>query len=141
MNDEIKEKIRQWYIDDDLISIFDYITNLQQENINQAKRNSRQRLANQKQQELILKLQQENERLKKPNYYEKGLIGSIKERDKIIQDYKSRCEKAIEYINRNKQKTICAYGDNEDDDFEICLWEEDIDNLLNILQNGGDKDE
>lgn len=47
-------------------------------------------------------------------------------------------EKAIEYINCNKQKTICAYGDNEDDDFEICLWEEDIDNLLNILQNGGD---
>ena len=31
MNDEIIEKIRQWYIDDDLISILDYITNLQQE--------------------------------------------------------------------------------------------------------------
>ena len=43
-------------------------------------------------------------------------------------------DKAIEYINCNKQKTICAYGDNEDDDFEICLWEEDIDNLSNILQ-------
>ena len=31
MNNEIKEKIRQWYIDDDLISILDYITNLQEE--------------------------------------------------------------------------------------------------------------
>lgn len=43
-------------------------------------------------------------------------------------------EKAIMYINLNKQKTICAYGDNEDDDFEIELWEEDIDNLLDILK-------
>lgn len=44
--------------------------------------------------------------------------------------------KAIEYIDKNKQKTIAAYGDNYDDDFEICLWEEDIDNLLNILKGG-----
>ena len=50
------------------------------------------------------------------------------------QDYEERCQKAIKYINCNKQKTIGAYGDNEDDDFEICLWEEDIDNLLNMLQ-------
>lgn len=43
-------------------------------------------------------------------------------------------DKAIMYINLNKQKTICAYGDNEDDDFEIELWEEDIDKLLDILK-------
>lgn len=42
-------------------------------------------------------------------------------------------DKAIMYINLNKQKTICAYGDNEDDDFEIELWEEDVDKLLDIL--------
>ena len=43
-------------------------------------------------------------------------------------------DKAIMYINLNKQKTICAYGDNEDDDFEIELWEEDVDKLLDILK-------
>lgn len=43
-------------------------------------------------------------------------------------------DKAIMHINLNKQKTICAYGDNEDDDFEIELWEEDIDKLLDILK-------
>lgn len=43
-------------------------------------------------------------------------------------------DKAIMHINLNKQKTICAYGDNEDDDFEIELWEEDIDRLLDILK-------
>lgn len=54
--------------------------------------------------------------------------------------YANRIDKAIEYINCNKQKTIGAYGDNEDDDFEICLWEEDINNLLNILQNGSEEE-
>lgn len=50
--------------------------------------------------------------------------------EKALHNYKSRCEKASEYINCNK---------HENYDFEICLWEEDIDNLLNILQNGSEK--
>lgn len=54
-------------------------------------------------------------------------------------ELEKRIEKAVEYINCNKQKTIGAYGDNEDDDFEICLWEEDIDNLLNILNGRSDE--
>lgn len=41
-----------------------------------------------------------------------------------------------EYIERNKQKTIPAYGDNFDDDFDIALDEEDIDNILEILDKG-----
>lgn len=60
---------------------------------------------------------------------------------KYIEHLEQQCkkqkeviDKAIMYINLNKQKTICAYGDNEDDDFEIELWEEDIDNLLDILK-------
>ena len=61
------------------------------------------------------------------------LLARIDLLNKQLEDYKSRCEKAVEYINCNKQKIIGAYGDNEDDDFEICLWEEDIDDLLNIL--------
>lgn len=58
----------------------------------------------------------------------------IHELEKQVKKQKEVIEKAIMYINLNKQKTICAYGDNEDDDFEIELWEEDIDNLLDILK-------
>lgn len=51
-----------------------------------------------------------------------------------VKKQKEVIDKVIMYINLNKQKTICAYGDNEDDDFEIELWEEDIDKLLDILK-------
>lgn len=154
---------------------------LQQINNNQAKRNSRQRLANQKQQDLILKLQQleqehkkingelrkenskleialqniqedydrrieeidvlkkkldrryykneckrleqENERLKKnqrlsPEERQHFHL-DIDEIYEILIDYKSRCEKAVEYINMHYLNA------NEPD-------------LLNILQNGSD---
>lgn len=75
----------------------------------------------------ITNLQEENERLKKPDYYEKGLIGSIKERDEIIQDYKTRNEKAIEYIKENE--FIASDG-------EVCYFcnMKIIKDLLNILQ-------
>ena len=75
----------------------------------------------------ITNLQQENERLKKPDYYEKGLIGSIKERDEIIQDYKSRCEKAIEMIEKQKKKMYKSRN-------KIALFI--LMKLENILQNG-----
>lgn len=65
----------------------------------------------------------------------------LNEFETIIDFYEQQCknqkeviDKAIMYINLNKQKTICAYGDNEDDDFEIELWEEDVDKLLDILK-------
>lgn len=54
-------------------------------------------------------------------------------KDKEIERLHSIIKEVREYINCNKQKTIGAYGDNEDDDFEICLFEEDIDKLLEIL--------
>ena len=45
-----------------------------------------------------------------------------------------------EYIEKNKQKIIPAYGDNFDDDFDIALDEEDIDELLEILDKDSDKE-
>ena len=42
----------------------------------------------------------------------------------------------LEQQVQKQKKTISAYGDNEDDDFEIELWEEDIDKLLDILEEG-----
>lgn len=58
----------------------------------------------------------------------------IKNLEQQCKKQKEVIDKVIMYINLNKQKTICAYGDNEDDDFEIELWEEDIDKLLDILK-------
>ena len=64
------------------------------------------------------------------NYLSTKYIANLEQQCK---KQKEVIDKAIMYINLNKQKTICAYGDNEDDDFEIELWEEDIDKLLDIL--------
>ena len=111
--------------------IEDYITNLQQyykDNVNRYE-------------ELIEKysnLQQENERLKK---YEKGycflkencmMCSADKEIKLELEDYKYRCEKAIEYINK-LYNLYYEQGIN----FEI-MYKSQVDNLLNILQNGSD---
>lgn len=59
--------------------------------------------------------------------------------DKLYQekeDYKSRCEKAIEYIKFEWVKIV------EDECYENHLWSVDglvIKKLLNILQNGSEE--
>lgn len=68
------------------------------------------------------------------DYYDVIDILNIDDLYEQVKKQKEVIDKAIMYINLNKQKTICAYGDNEDDDFEIELWEEDIDKLLDILK-------
>lgn len=39
----------------------------------------------------------------------------------------------VEFIKENKDKTIAPYGDNEDTDYEVCLFEEDINEILRML--------
>lgn len=77
----------------------------------------------------ITNLQEENERLKEEN---KRIFSKVNDDELLIsnamnyaeaQKYKSRCEKAIEYIKNN-----CYY-----------LVDNDDKNLLNIL-NGGDEE-
>lgn len=165
MNDEIKEILDSWklgiekgtdkngiyvggicYSWEQLKLLLDYyITNLEQVNRNQVKRNLRQRLANQKQQDLILNLQQENSKLEIAlqniqEDYDRRLEENerLKENNQAMQEemartwekcdnYKSRCEKASA---------------------ELKDWEKlDLDNLLvvirrtqNILQNGSDEE-
>ena len=139
MNDKIKEMLEDidnkkcYYVGtngclyqdltkEQLLLIKKYITNLQQEL--QEANESIIWWANR-----FKAVEKENENSKK-----------LKERYQLEKEvYISRIDKAIEYINCNKQKTMAAYGDNEDDDFEICLWEEDINNLLDILK--GDSNE
>ena len=154
-NEEIKEILEKpnvYSFNDECYLYFgdynklkDYITNLQQENENQkelirkqSKRNSRQRLANTKQQDLILKLQQEKERLKeRVAYLERS---NNRREDTIIglrfevaeqEDYKSCCEKASE-----KLSFIDEALENDTLNVPLCIAK--INSALNILQNGSD---
>ncbi len=84
----------------------------------------------QKNKELINKIKFNEKSRRK---MQQSLMKQINDLEQQCKKQKEVIDKAIMYINLNKQKTICAYGDNEDDDFEIELWEEDIDKLLDIL--------
>lgn len=132
MNDEIKEILKEIesYENDKLCliilsqeqnkALLDYITNLQQEN-DDLKNRLENAVADCK-----LRLQ-ENERLKQTQY-----VWSY-DLDMQLEDYKSRCEKAIEYLK--------SYNT----DFEHCRFNEapislrELGDLLNILQNGSDE--
>lgn len=120
MNNEIKEILEElenmYEISEleeqvnNINKIRDYITNLQQ--IEQEHKETNATLMSE-----LIKLEEENERLKtiKPcmlNFQECY----------VVKDYKSRCEKAIEYIeNPRHEMSVLTYQ-----------------NLLNILQNGDD---
>ena len=204
MKDEIKEILEDYNCIPRIKKLGDCITNLQQINNNQAKRNSRQRLANQKQQDLILNLQQENKEWgmifdtfsKRPyahryleekrkelgnkriigrdsemiyrEYYnlkeieqnhketnatlmsELAKLGLENERlkenaihnDKVVDKakwnemiYKSRCEKAIEYIHNHQLVFELSSKEQIQEWFEKEYYVD----LLNILQNGSEK--
>lgn len=78
----------------------------------------------------ITNLQQENERLKENNLDMQEEMARTWQK---CDDYKSRCEKAIEYIKN------CEIVDK---DKRYPLLEEQFgEDLLNILQNGSEKDE
>ena len=112
--------------------LLDYITNLQQEieKLNDDKRGMLVQLykANDEKD----KIKQENERLKERVAYLKR--SNNRREDTIIglrfevaeqEDYKSRCEKAIEYIKDFRTEDYILVGKNS---------------LLNILQNRGDSE-
>ncbi len=118
MNDDIKEildsindKYKDYYVQDivsgdDLKLLLDYITNLQ-EQLHQASLDIQELIERDIECpswcDKLTNLQQENEELKKNQRYYKNGVFSL-EYDKetmsdMIDDYKSRCEKAVEYIN------------------------------------------
>lgn len=51
----------------------------------------------------------------------------------LYSEVKKQKDDVVEYIKDNKDKTIAPYGDNEDSDFEVCLFEEDINEILRML--------
>lgn len=108
MSDEIKEilKCMKNYGSTTELALLDYITNLQQE----------------------------NEELKKNQRYYKNGVFSL-EYDKetmsdMIDDYKSRWEKALEYINKHKAHLHHSF-DEPDCDYWISTNPQDIINILN----------
>lgn len=56
------------------------------------------------------------------------------------EDYKSRCEKAVEYINENKHLSMFADCREPEEDWNYDL-ECSANDLLNILQNGSDSND
>ncbi len=137
---------------EDLHLLLDYITNLQHQ-ISLMKEDIREG------KEINSELQQENHELKsKLECYENGAYYSSKvdeleqenerlkqelvkiprakmEYDLELEDYKSRCEKAIEYIKQNSQMTdLNIYGIED-----VLCFKGNADKLLNILQNGSDE--
>ena len=159
MNNEIKEMIEQMEsiaitskdkngikVDgyglqqNELKMFLDYITNLQQKEQEHKKINGELREENSKLEIALQNLQEdydkrieENERLK--NDVE-DISCSHFSLFKSYEDYKSRCEKAIEYINKNK-KVVSKY-EAKDTRLPLGTFMWGVDNLLNILQNGSD---
>lgn len=146
MNDEIKEILDKWKDKDGTIKVNlslggirqleDYITNLQQK-IEQYENPDDMTLfymwLDAKAKDKMKELEQENERLKETNVYcnRTDCIGRIKDSrkyDSVYQekeDYKSRCEKAVKYIDTN-----------------FCIENRrDLKEVVNILQNGSEKNE
>ena len=113
MKNEIKEKIRQWYIDDDLISILDYITNLQEEN---------ERLKNEPLTNKISRID--------------SVVSNIYREN---EDYKSRFDKAVEYM-KTIYFSLLSNNKNYNNLYIKLLDTKQGNKLLNILE-GVDKDE
>ena len=108
---------------DEIKCLEDYITNLQEE-LEEEKRIEEKSL------ETINNLQEEIERQSKAQII---LANQITE----MYDYKSRCEKAVEYINKNQ---LYNFDYDKEELFEIVSDRIAKDYLLHILQ-GDDKNE
>lgn len=124
-----KEYQKSAYYERDLKKLEDYITNLQEkvENQRQELVSLNDRLKEVKKSNGFLK--QENERLKENAIHNDKVVDKAKWNEMI---YKSRIEKAIEYINNNSY-----FKDNV---VKTMIFKDYSSNLLNILQGVG-KDE
>lgn len=124
-NEELKKKLDRRYYKNEYERIKQENERLQENNSNM--------------QEEMARVWEENERLKEEqeynNYCDKQLrkkISNLEYKITTLENYKSRCEKAIEFINK-----YCI-----DDEFYINLSykEKAIIEVLNILQNESEKD-
>lgn len=144
MKDEIKEKIKAYYFANDIDKILDYITNLQ-EQLHKASLDiqelTERDLMCPTSCDKLTNLQEENERLKEKahnqkvaNAYEivqidklqtniKTQIRRRKKEAQLKRQYKSRINKAIEYIKSNLDNTGW-----------LEIGSQDVEVLINLLQ-------
>lgn len=117
MKDEIKEKIKAYYVANDIDEILDYITNLQEKY-----KNSQITLA----EEWKKRLEAEEK-----NKHLDNQITTLKQQNNAITkmglDYKSRIEKAINHINEHQLVYISQYK-------EMSCFDN---HLMDILQGVG----
>ena len=125
MSEEIENIIEEILSPDSYCLVHNYIVFLQQKLEQLEKENKKL-----KQPQVFIDCEDIEERYARDLYLD-YLIEKINQLENIIKE-------AIEYVNDNKNKTIAPYGDNEDTDYEICLFEDDIENLLNILNKGSE---
>lgn len=143
MNDEIKAFLVNIKNNEEWKQIYDYITNLQEEN-EELKKNQRYykngvfslEYDKETMSDMIDDLKQENERLKeiwedtrtfiKDN---KRLVMNKNGYD-VYEDCKSRIEKAVEYINKHKEPLHHSF-DEPDCDYWIATNPQDIIDILN----------
>ena len=116
--------------------LLDYITNLQQENeflkLNNPEMNIEHFRIIKENKRKIDNLRKQNKELNRMcELYSKSLYNAE------LTDYKSRCEKAIEYIENNKKETSSHFNGKEYVYRNFTLYCEPND-LLNIL-NGSDE--
>jgi len=132
MNDEIKEILSfscnadyKRLSCDEIKVLRDYITNLQQENERLKKQNE------------LLKDQNINEILKKDLEI---CAKQYKKSDEKLEKYKSRIEKAVEFIENNSLYDEILDYDYEENPYISYTTDEYVkDNLLNILNGRSDE--
>lgn len=92
--------------------------------------------------DLLLKLEQCDDKHNRCDYlmehdeitYLLEYIEMLEERRKQSIKQKEVLDKIKEYIENNKYKKMGGYGDNEDEDIEVCLFEDDIWKLEKLLE-------
>ena len=83
-------------------------------------------------------IQQENERLKTKTKEQSLLLIDYQDMEQKLENYKSRIEKAVEYIENNSLYDEILDYDYEENPYILYTTDEYVkDNLLNILN--GDK--
>lgn len=78
----------------------------------------------------LLDLEKENQQLKKSIKLFTDDLANMTNKALLLEKQK---DDVVEYIKENKDKTMAPYGDNEDIDYEVCLFEEDINEILRML--------
>ncbi len=129
MNEEIKEILEcmKQYGSTTELALLDYITNLQQDYDNEAEENLKLSEWLVEKQQRIQGLEAENETLSNDFKNQVEYTNKIAEEK---EDYKSRCEKAIDKLTIKQARFI-----NEND---YVLDDNDLDEIMYILQNGSD---